>query len=120
MARLTSVRWVFEEEHIYKMDDRISRSCVRLGVSIEISVLDDALKMSINQERLKFRSQKYLGSKYGRRAFRGVASTKVTPNSNTLGSDNRFWIIAVRTASVRCGLTLGEHFTRLADQIISA
>jgi hypothetical protein len=62
MSRLTSIRRVLEEEYMYEADDRISGSHIRLRTLIEVCVLDDTLEMSIDKERLEFRSQKSLGS----------------------------------------------------------
>jgi len=53
---------MLEEEHVYKVDDRISGSHVRLSMFIKVGVLDDTLEMSIDKERLKSGSQKYPGS----------------------------------------------------------
>jgi hypothetical protein len=64
MARLTSIRRVLEEEHVYEVNDRISGSHIRLGIFIKVGMLDDTLKMSIDKEGLKFWGQKYFNSKY--------------------------------------------------------
>lgn len=118
MTRLTSIRRVLEEEHVYEVNDRISGSHIRLSIPIKVGVLDNTLKMSIDKEGLESQDQRYLDSKYEGHAFRCVASTKVTPKSIALVSDNRFWTNPVRTASVRCGLIFGRHFVRLAAQVM--
>ena len=119
MTRLTSIRRVLEEEHVYEVNDGISGSHIRLSILIKVNMLDDTLKMSIDKEGLEFQSQKYFDSKYEKHALRCVASTKVTPNLIAPVSDNRFWTNPVRTASVRCGLILGRHFVRFAAQVMS-
>jgi hypothetical protein len=55
MTRLTGIRRVFQEEHVHKSNHSISRSFIRLSVFIEVSVLDDRLEVSIDNERLIFR-----------------------------------------------------------------
>jgi hypothetical protein len=55
MTRLTGIRRVFQEEHVHKSNHSISRSPICLSVFIEVSVLDDALEVSIDEERLTFR-----------------------------------------------------------------
>jgi len=52
MAGLTSVRRVFEEECLYKVDDRISGGRIYLRVCIKVGMLNDTLKMSVDEERL--------------------------------------------------------------------
>ena len=43
MAGLTSIRRVLQEEHVYKVDDRVSGSSVYLGVRIKVGMLNDTL-----------------------------------------------------------------------------
>jgi hypothetical protein len=43
MAGLASIRGVLQEEYVYKVDDRISRGRINLGVRIEVGMLDDTL-----------------------------------------------------------------------------
>jgi hypothetical protein len=52
VAGLTSIRRMFQEEGVYKVDDGISASRVCLSVRIEVSMLNDTLEMSVNEERL--------------------------------------------------------------------
>jgi hypothetical protein len=52
MARLTSIRRVFEEERMHKVDDRISGGRIHLGVCIEVGMLNDTLEISVDEERL--------------------------------------------------------------------
>lgn len=43
MAGLTSIRWVLQEEHVYKVDDRIPGGRIFLGVRIKVGMLNDTL-----------------------------------------------------------------------------
>lgn len=43
MTGLTGIRRVLEEEHVHKMDDRISGGRIYPGVRIKIGVLNDTL-----------------------------------------------------------------------------
>jgi hypothetical protein len=52
MAGLASIRRVFEEERVYKVDDRISGGRIHLSVCIEVGMLNDTLEMSVDEERL--------------------------------------------------------------------
>jgi len=52
MAGLTSIRRVFEEERLYKVDDRISGGRIDLSVCIKVGMLNNTLEMSVNEERL--------------------------------------------------------------------
>jgi hypothetical protein len=64
MARLTSIRRVLEEEHVYEVNDRISGSHGRLCMLVKVGMLYDTLKMSIDKEGLEFLSQKDFDSSY--------------------------------------------------------
>jgi hypothetical protein len=52
MAGLTSIRRVFEEERVYKVDDRISGGRIHLSMCIKVGMLNDTLEMSVDEERL--------------------------------------------------------------------
>jgi hypothetical protein len=52
MAGLTSIRRMFEEERVYKVDDRISGGRIDRSVCIKVGVLYDTLEMSVDKERL--------------------------------------------------------------------
>jgi hypothetical protein len=43
MAGLTSVRRVLQEEHVYKVNDRISGGRIYLSVRIKVGMLNDTL-----------------------------------------------------------------------------
>ena len=43
MTGLTSIRRVLQEEHVYKVDDRISGGRIYSSVRIKISMLNDTL-----------------------------------------------------------------------------
>lgn len=52
MAGLTGIRGVFEEERVYKVDDRISAGRIHLSACIKVGMLNDTLEMSVNEEGL--------------------------------------------------------------------
>jgi hypothetical protein len=52
MAGLTSIRRVFEEKRVYKVDGRISGGRIYLSVCIKVGMLNDTLEMSVDEERL--------------------------------------------------------------------
>lgn len=52
MGGLTSIRRVFEEECVYKVDDRISGGRIHLSMCIKVGMLNDTLEMSVDEERL--------------------------------------------------------------------
>jgi hypothetical protein len=52
MAGLTSVRRMFEEERLYKVDDRIPGGRIHCSVSIKVGMLNDTLEMSVDEEWL--------------------------------------------------------------------
>jgi hypothetical protein len=48
MAGLASIRRVFEEEHVYKVNDRISGGRIHPSVCIKVGMLNDTLEMSVD------------------------------------------------------------------------
>ena len=52
MAGLTSIRRMFEEERMYKVDDRISGGRIHPCVRVKFGMLNDTLEMLVDEERL--------------------------------------------------------------------
>jgi hypothetical protein len=52
VAGLACICRVFEEERVYKVDDRISGGRIYLSVFVKVGMLNDTLQVSVDEERL--------------------------------------------------------------------